>query len=119
MSECGNDEFDCENICEDDHCSVFYQIWQIFAGDAYYMNHSDVCNTVWSTALDFFGRDDPGDCEERVDAIDYDGDSVMNFREFTVLAMEGHNNFERDLQGPQVNCSMCVGLEYYNMKVYH
>ena len=114
-ADCGMDGGDCDSYCDDDTCSIFYQVWRAFAGDQHVMNHSHACGAMWSTVLAYFQVEDPKDCLSRVDALDYNQDGFLNFREGTVLGMDAMNNFEVDLKGPQVNCSECVGMEYYNI----
>eukprot|EP01084_Bolivina_argentea_P029527 54833_1 len=116
-NECEQDLVDCELGCINNPCYQIYQAWNllivpIIDSNVYYINNTALCATVYPKAAQLFGFD-PGDCEQHVDREDYNGDGVINFREFVPLAYVFAGGW-RD-KGAQVNCSECVGMDYYNL----
>ena len=121
--ECLQDENDCENdnICIDDVCSGIYWVWSSLAGSRHKINHEQVCQDEWKQAVKIFPNDgyDDIDCATELDGVDYNKDGAINFHEFTQLAMDlaqqdPDATYWKDKAG-QINCSACLGMEYYNI----
>ena len=86
--ECGYDGGDCEIGCIADDCSTIYQFFLFLAGsdsDALKMNHTIACRDKWQIAIDLLGVDDTENCEEELDAVDYNQDGFINFRFVLIL----------------------------------
>ena len=93
-------------------------IYQIFVfltpdGEDHKWNHTVICRDKWSFAISTFGVENPGNCDDELDLVDYNNDGAVNFREFIPFAykMAGYNG----TKGAQVNCSSCLPMEYYNI----
>ena len=109
---------DCDSMCDDEPCTIFLMAWNIFADESYAMEHSYACQTMYPAVLSYLGQDSgENNCSQWIRTIDYDGDSFLNFRETVAFGMQLMNDDENDPKAPQVNCSQCMEMEYYNYYV--
>ena len=98
--------------CIDDTCYTMYRFWLLFIGTEYKVTHGYVCQQIWSVVESTFGEN-PGNCSDKLESVDYNNDGQMNFREYVSL---GYEIFESDsLKASQLNCSTCVGMDNYNI----
>jgi len=115
IPECQFDGGDCERGCVDDACSQKLMAWNLFVPSGVYkMNHTDVCADVWPVVLAFFTPTGQfTNCEWVVNEYDFNNDKAINFREFTAIAYSFVGSGQE--KAKQLNCSSCVGMEYYNI----
>eukprot|EP01084_Bolivina_argentea_P029525 54831_1 len=120
--ECQHDMNDCISgfACVDNSCYHIYQAWNLFVipiigYDIYYINNTVLCDTVYPLVTKILGYDPAhdSDCQIEVEYEDYNNDGVINFREFVPLAYYFGGGWTK--KGRQMNCSDCVGMEYYNI----
>ena len=101
------------------------------------MNHSIACRDKWPLAVELFGQN-PGDCNEKLDEVDYNQDGFINFRfafdnlpsntninyqdeqiyrEFVAMAFAFGTNEDNAPRGRQINCSqVCISTNIYAFK---
>merc|ERR1719242_891799 len=132
--ECGFDSgCDANTAClKNSDCGiVYYNAWLLLAGSVYEMSHDEICATKWDMVMFALQYDPethdpnyehsmywepPRTCEETLSVVDYNEDLYMNFREFVSAAL-----YLYGVLGSAVfsmNCSSCVGMDYYN-PVHH
>ena len=80
----------------------------------YLYSHEYICEYRWPYSLSIFGLDSDLDCMDVWSGADYNYDGYTNFREYTAVAVNLTEN--GDAEGLWLNCSSCVGMEYYNIK---
>eukprot|EP01083_Nonionella_stella_P047667 127571_1 len=114
--ECLYDNGDCDegNGCKQgSNCYNVYQVWNVaIPSGIYKINHSYACSHVWPMAESFVGYN-PGDCMTIVQQEDFNGDGYVNMREFIVIV--AHFTDSDLWSWRQINCSQCIGAEYYNI----
>ena len=95
-----------------------YELWLFLSRSEYRVNHSFACSNNWETAqlyLDLRGVV----CEEELKSVDYNNDGYCNFREFVSSAYHwiysGKTQESIRMKAPQVNCSACTSMQYYNI----
>ena len=76
-------------------------------------NHTTACRDQWPLAVSLFDTADPGNCDKELDLVDYNRDGFINFHEFIGIAYEFAGGGRK--KGAQINCSSCVGMDYYNI----
>eukprot|EP01083_Nonionella_stella_P228386 809465_1 len=116
--ECAQDGGDCESIgaCTDNDCKFIFDAWQTFMEPfVYNVNVSHFCSTVYPLAVQVFGENplDHYSCTDDSYLYDFNQDQFVNFREFTFLAYSFIGGWH--VQGKQINCSECIGMEHYNI----
>merc|ERR1712129_180602 len=105
---------DCEQRCLDDPCSHIFSAWSLLSQSSVKVNNSRLCDYIWPISLAYFDSHmTMSDCEPEVLENDFNQDGFINFREFAGIALQfvGYNSYK----AKQVNCSSCVGMEYYNV----
>ena len=117
VEDCGMDGGDCHSMCSDLPCTIFNQVWNYFADGYYAINHSYACQTMYPAVLIYLGKESEHNCSQWIKTIDYDEDKHLNFRETVAFGTQIINDDESDLKAPQVNCSQCMEMEYYNYHV--
>ena len=110
IEDCGYDEDDCNSGCIDELCPILDSVWTHFNNGRYQMNYTHGCEVLVPTALAYFGLEDVGNCTQRVESLDYDGNGMMNFREFVVFGWQTLYGIEDYMRSPQVNCSQCSDM---------
>eukprot|EP01083_Nonionella_stella_P243035 847222_1 len=117
IEECSYDGGDCPGDCIGNMCNSVYQGWTFLAGPGVYkMDHATACAEMWSTAVALASQQGnlvEQNCSYALQNVDYNNDQHINFREFTAL---GYGLFGGSLnRATQINCSQCIGMEYYNI----
>eukprot|EP01084_Bolivina_argentea_P077634 140859_1 len=113
-NECMNDNGDCDLGCVGDTCNTMYEAWIALVGATIYkVDHDNFCTNIWPIIVAFFGDDNGGDCNVILENADYNNDKSVNFREFVVVSY-AYAGGDRP-KGTQINCSHCIGTEYYNI----
>eukprot|EP01083_Nonionella_stella_P032660 89381_1 len=122
--ECFQDGGDCESgSCTTTYCTIIHDAWLTLTAvpdGTHNVNISYFCGTIHPYAVAVFGVDlsefrcDPEDKEYNYYNYDWNNDTHVNFREFTYLAYWFAGGSSS--RGKQINCSECVGMEYYNIK---
>ena len=127
IDECLQDNEDCNEGCVDDYCSNVYYLWlylQSILGNEYKFNHSIVCKEIiplYGDILD--GVEDQENlynmsgngCSDLLDTYDFNDDGYINFRESIPLLIDGVDGTSKSEKSNQVNCSVCIGMQYYNV----
>ena len=114
-AECGYDVQDCaEEAGCGAICNKIYIAWIFLVGYDTIINHTVACAEKWETALDLVEAEDSEwtDCWYSMAVSDFNQDSHINFREFTLVAGILGNGSPYKYVG--ANCSDCVGMEDYN-----
>ena len=118
VDECGNDGGDCADgvMCaEETLCYTVYTYWTVFATTPN-VNHSYICGHRWLLIQEAMGLEAPEECEYYMELYDYNGDEKMNFRETVPFVYSGvGRDFVETPRGPQINCSLCIGMDLYNI----
>eukprot|EP01083_Nonionella_stella_P017682 49529_1 len=120
---CLQDSGDCELGCLDDICSQIYQTWNLFPGTSTYLvHHSIVCTDWLPLAILLVANNEnmneftPENCLQKIADTDHNNDKHMNFREFVQFGYEIFMDSFGMSKPRQVNCSACIGMEYYNIR---
>eukprot|EP01083_Nonionella_stella_P243034 847221_1 len=118
IKECSYDGGDCPGDCIGTMCTNLYQGWLLLTGTGVYkMDHATACAEMWPTAVALASLEGHMvgniNCSNAMQNVDYNNDQNINFREFTAL---GYGLFGGSLnRATQINCSQCIGMEYYNI----
>jgi len=116
--ECLFDGGDCELGCVGDVCGSILTSWNFLApSNVYKMNKTDACTEIWPVVVVLFGETNRyKNCTQAMNEVDFNQDGYINFREYTALSY-GYatpHSAGKD-KAKQLNCSSCVGMEYYNI----
>ena len=118
-SLCLYDENDCNDVCVEDGdlCSLLYKEgWLLLVGSGrYHISHDEMCR-FWVAILLLLDFNDPSyNCTEYMNLVDYNKDKYINFREFVPVGLTIYEHSDTiKTQYKQINCSQCVGMEYYD-----
>ena len=113
---------DCLLDCSDGVCGQYYLAWLYLAGSSHQVNHTVVCADIWSSVIALIDPfEDVMECNTTLIDYDYNEDGFTDFREFIAIAYASTGtNWDGDdlpgshqFRGGQINCSSCVGVEYY------
>ena len=96
-------------------CSLLYASWTFTVGsDVYAANHSYACSSIWDFALNLVQEENDwtANCSHTLQTFDFNNDSFVNFREYTVVGgLIGGGALGKYLN---LNCSDCIGEDNYN-----
>eukprot|EP01083_Nonionella_stella_P195392 719808_1 len=117
-NECDQDGGDCAlgSTCIANSCKYIYDAWLLFVGfEVYNVNISYFCNSVYPKAIYVMNTNplENVSCENGTDIYDFNRDGYVNFREFAFLGYWFAGGGTQ--KGKQLNCSECIGMEYYNV----
>eukprot|EP01083_Nonionella_stella_P135456 412062_1 len=122
-TECNQDGGDCDTAsCVGDMCELIYSVWLNFVdASTYNINISYFCGVIAPTATAMAGFDPLAEygivCENATELYDWNHDLFVNFREFTGIAFWWAGGKLTATKAKQVNCSDCIGMEYYDISV--
>merc|ERR1712083_317109 len=104
---------DVGKMCaEDTFCYIGYTYWTALIGTSSKMNHTDFCSLYWNLALMMMGEQPDEECLYYMEKYDYNEDGMLNFRESVPFVYDGARySFEGNTRGPQINCSLCIGMD--------
>ena len=79
------------------------------------VKHDTFCNETWPV-LESINMDSPENCSYYMEQFDYNMDGYVNYREIVPFGylwiVQG---FYEDNKGPNINCSLCSGMDVYNV----
>ena len=113
---CEFDGGDCETCGE--QCNKIYNwAWTLLAGNGVYqVNHTTACGSFWDKAVNYLDQEPMVNCTDLVESADYNGDFHLNIREFQFVAGVFFHGEINEAMWLNLNCSACMGMEYYNPK---
>ena len=115
MDDGGDCDGQCSGVCE----SLFLTWNYLFGYGVYAVNHSVACSLYWDDAVAMgnyeIAMSDKftiNNCSDSLSVVDFNGDRVLNFREYIVIALSFDSYSWAKHLG--YNCSACTGMENYN-----